>query len=299
MKNNQKTTREIIEECAKAIQAKEAQKEALAVAGETTVCDVSDEDDMPDCDIQIDSDSPRVPICFDSEHAEKFCDLPEEWQDYLLNLDASLQHYCCETHRKMNELKWIDELYKMRDTSVCADKNETPREWLEKLVYIEHMLSADPKSTLVSLCKMYLRPFNPLERELLLSAPLPAYFKNRRQQMAKSWLDRRLSERHANGVERYPHRKAVMDTMIRLLSARLADDVSDAYDMAIWMDKRIRPQLIDGEVNVRIRKKADEARRVKNVQAMARTKGEVVNKPERELTTREIVEMAFRKHMGK
>ena len=74
---------------------------------------------------------------------------------------------------------------------------------------------------------------------------------------------------------------------------------SDAYDMAIWMDKRIRPQLIDGEVNVRIRKKADEARRVKNVQAMARTKGEVVNKPERELTTREIVEMAFRKHMGK
>ena len=298
MKNNQKTTREIIEECAKAIQAKEAQKEALAVAGEATVCDIAD-DEVNECIPQNESDMPRAPICFDTEHAEKFCDLPDDWKEYLLNLDSSLQNYCCETHRKMNELKWIDELYKMRDTSVCADKNETPREWLEKLAYMEHMLSADPKSTLISLCKIYLRPFNPLERELLLSAPLPAYFKNRRQQMAKSWLDRRLSECHSNGVECYPHRKAVMDTMIRLLSARLAEDVSDAYEMAIWMDKRIRPQLIDGEVNVRLRKKADEARRVKNAYTMTRTKGEIVSKPEREMTTREIVEMAFRKHMGK
>lgn len=299
MKQNQKTTREIIEECAKAVQVKHEQQKALNVAGETTVSDMSDDDEVIGLETEADPVARKVPVCFDSEHAEKFCDLPVEWQEYLLDLDSSLQNYCCETHRKMNELKWIDELYKMRDTSVCADKNETPRDWLEKLAYMEHMLSADPKSTLISLCKIYLRPFNPLDRELLLSAPLPTYFKNRRQQMAKSWFDRRLSECNANGGECYPYRKEVMDTIIRLLSARLADDVGDAYEMAIWMNKNIRPQLIDGEVNAKLRKKADDARRAKNGLSIVRTKGEVVVKPEREMTTREIVEQAFRKHMKK
>ena len=117
MKKNQKTTREIIEECAKAVQEKYAQKEALAVAGNTTVCDITDDEDSIVCSVKVDENGQKIPVCFDEEHAEKFAELPSEWQDYLLNLDSCLQNYCCDTHRKMNELKWIDELYKMRDTS--------------------------------------------------------------------------------------------------------------------------------------------------------------------------------------
>ena len=279
MKNNQ-STRELLQQA-----LDEAKQQNLTQA--TDQQQTSDNTEKTSADGRV-SDNKRL---FCKEFADRLSELPSDWQEYLTDLEAT---YLKNKAVRREELDhWLEHLFDLRDIGVCCRADESPREWVEKMAYVEHMLCANPGRTLNILAHLYLKPA-PSCSEF---APMTLYYKHRCEDNAKAWFCKCLSEKNKDGNACFPHKEAVIPLILALLSTRLAPDIRKAYDMAVWMDENTRAQMIDETLNERIRQKADEARLAREKSFLTQgTFGNFGEQNKTQKSTRELLEEAFRKY---
>ena len=278
MKNNQ-STRELLQQA-----LNEAKQQNLTQS--TDQQQISDDTEKSSADF-VSSGNKRL---FSKEFADRLSELPSDWQEYLTDLEAT---YLKNKAARREELDhWLEHLFGLRDTGVCCRADESPREWVEKMAYVEHMLCANPGRTLETLARLYLKPV-PFCSEL---APLTLYYKKRCEDNAKAWLCKCLSEKNKEGRACFPHKEEVISLILTLLSTRLAPDIRKAYDMAVWMDENTRAQMIDETLNERIRQKADEARLAREKSFLTQGTFGISGQNKTQKSTRELLEEAFRKY---
>ena len=237
-----------------------------------------------------------APIRFTGEFAQKFNDLPVEWQQYLCDLDAQISATETQMRQELDSKKWMDTLYQMHCGSEFSDKTESVQNWVEKMAYVEHLLEVEPHRALALLEQVYIKNTSPRIHQSGQAFPMDAYFRNRCQTEACNWLNRCLSETDAAGTDIYPHRKSVMPVMLSLLNARMASDIQEAYQQAVWMDKTIREKMIETLVCDKIKSKIAEARQAKAVAFAPSGKGAEIKESDEPKTTRELLEEAARRY---
>ncbi len=278
MKNNQ-LTRELLNKA-----FDEAKKKSLTEAA-------SQPSDQTESQTEDSSEQVRL---ISQEYADRLDELPADWRQYLIKLDAE---YTQNKKRQSRQLDhWLEHLFGLRDQQVCCHTDETPREWVEKMAYIEHMLCAQPKRTLSILSQIYLSPTLSYCSEY---APITNYYKKRCEENAKNWLCKCLSEKDQKGNACFPYKEAVIELILTLLSNRLAPDIQKAYDMAVWMNEKTRAQMIDSVLNDRIRQKVDEARIAREKSFLTEGAFDISSQNKTEKSTRELLEEAFRKYRTK
>lgn len=237
-----------------------------------------------------------APTRFTAEFARKFNDLPIEWQQYLCGLDAQISADETQMRQELDSKKWMDALYQMHCGSGLSDKTESVQNWVEKMAYVEHLLEVEPHRALALLERVYAKNTYPTKHRAGQSFPMDSYFHNRCHTEACNWLNRCLSETDEAGVEIYPHRKSVMSLILGLLNARMASDIREAYQQAIWMDNTIREKMIETLVCDKIKSKIAEARQAKAVAFSPSGKGVEIKESDTPKTTRELLEEAARRY---
>ncbi len=275
MKNNQ-LTRELLNQ---AFQEANQKTQGESQSSETSKSSTTD------------SSNKAQPRLFSKEFADRLSELPADWQQYLTELDTAFAQNKTIQNEGLDH--WLEHLFGLRDKNVCCHADESPREWVEKMAYIEHMLCAQPKRTLSILAQIYLSPTPVCCSEF---APMTTYYKQRCEENAKNWLCKCLSEKDQDGKACFPHKEAVIGLILTLLSNRLAPDIQKAYDMAVWMNEKTRAQMIDETLNERIRQKADEARVAREKSFLTQGTFGIPSQNKTEKSTRELLEEAFRKY---
>lgn len=290
MTNKYLTTREFLE------QAMQKAREAGAFSDEEPFEETKEEQDgasQEECAdaVQVKT-APKKPRCLSQKFADKFCELPADWQDYLCQFEQDVFNSASDLSVHHMPAEWLNDLFLMRDKSLSGDCADA-RQWVEKMAFVEHMLCAHPSQMLRALARLYLAP---AMHSCCTNTAMVDYYKNRRRVDAQSWLEKRLSEKDNQGNLCFPHYKSVMDLILRLLSAELAPDVSKAYTMAVWIDENTRKELLAEAVQNAIRQKAEEAREAKEKAFMKNTNQTAIIQNDRPKTTREFLEEAFKKH---
>lgn len=240
----------------------------------------------------------KIPSRFSPEFAQKFLCLDKEWQDYLCALD---DEFCQENQTLRQELaqkSWLDSLHKLKCFNKLSDDTESPREWVEKMAFIEYMLETNPREAFQMLEQIYANPtpHEKWERFMQsLSAPetMADYFVRRRREMAKSWFDSVLTTKDSMGMLKFPHHAVVKDMIIQMLQTGQASGIDEAYEMAIWCHPCVREKLIQEKLADLIREKALEAGKAKAVSFVPNGKGESQLMPAKGRSTRELLEEAM------
>ncbi len=246
----------------------------------------------------------KVPSRFSPEFADKFALLDAEWQDYLCSLDAEITREINEIQAKLNEHQWMDTLHQIKCFNHLSDETETPREWVEKMAFMEYMLETNPRDALKTLARLYLRnnaavAHHHMMRRMYCPITIGDYFHQQRIKSANKWFDAILTQTDETGALKYPHQAAVRDMIIGLLRVGQSCNVPDAYQTAIWCDEKVREKLVQEKVSELIRKKAAEVRRAKKAAFAPCGTGSAESPAVKELTTRELLEEAARKYRHK
>ncbi len=242
----------------------------------------------------------KVPKRFSTAFAEKFDSLDSEWQTYLCSVDAEINREVEQLQRVIDEHKWMDTLHHIKCFNHLSDSSETPREWVEKMAFIEYMLETCPREAIRVLINTYIQPRvtcwgYPVSNRLFSPITVGDYFISQRQDKANRWIDAVLKQKDETGAFKFPYHTAVRGLIIRLLKSGQVRNIEDAYNIAIWCDAGVREKLVEAKVAELIRKKAAEAKRAKKVSFSPSGTGYADPKPKKGRTTREIIEEAMRK----
>ncbi len=242
----------------------------------------------------------QVPSRFSPEFAKKFSSLDKEWQDYLCSLDADICRELADMKYALTERQWVDVLHHIKSCQRLSDSSETPREWVEKMAFVEYMLETNPREALNTLAKIYIPPhpaeaYQRLIGRMFCPVTVGDYFACQRRKMANHWIDSLLAQKDESGALKFPYHATVRNKIIRLLQTGQATDIKQAYDMAIWCDDGIREKLVQQKVSDLIRSKAAEVRQAKKAAFAPSGTGRPEAFSPKGRTTREILEEAFRK----
>ncbi len=246
----------------------------------------------------------KVPSRFSPEFADKFASLDTEWQNYLCSIDADVTREIDEIQAQLDEHRWVDTLHQIKCFNRLSDETETPREWVEKMAFVEYMLETNPREALKTLAQLYLRDNSSHLRHRMIKricCPITIgdYFYRQRKEAAQRWLNAVLTQTDEAGALIYPHHAAVRDMIIALLNIGQSMNVKDAYQMAIWCDEKVREKLVQEKVSELIRKKAAEVRRAKKAAFSPSGTGSSEAPSPKGRTTRELIEEAARKYRPK
>ncbi len=240
----------------------------------------------------------KIPSRFSPEFAQKFLCLDKEWQDYLCALDEETCQEADALRQELSQKSWLDSLHQLKCFHKLSDETESPRDWVEKMAFIEYMLETNPREALSVLERIYINP-TPHEKwerfmnTLSASETVGDYFVRRRREMAKAWFDSVLTQKDSSGLFKFPHHAVVRDMVIRLLQTGQASGIDEAYDMAIWCNPCVREKLIQEKLADLIREKAREAGKAKAVSFVPTGKGETQLMPAKGRSTRELLEEAM------
>ena len=232
----------------------------------------------------------EAPKGYDKELAETFCELPDKWRRYLHSREAELDKGFGELLKRTGEYKWLDDIFSSRAEELQKNGINNPKEWLQNIISVDAMLSKDPKNTISMLAKAYgigsVNNFSysaPLNQSHKLSDIMSEHI------VAKQ-LNDFIEEVDDKGSLKHPYYRDVVLDMHDLINKGIAKNLSDAYEMAVWLNSNTRAKLIAERTKENLELKSKNAQKSKDASFALKGKAPINTK---DLTLREELEMRF------
>ena len=241
-----------------------------------------------------------APKAYKKEFQDSFKTLSPEWRQYLIEREKQSERGFSDMGNKLNDLKWVDNLYNTRAERLKANGYSKAQDYIEQLVQIEDALSADPQSTLQALAEAYGVKFNDntalssLQRQVndvqQLVAAQRQYIQQQQQETGNRLVNEFVNAKDEAGNPKHPYFNDVREVMTDLIRKGAANDVDTAYNMAIWTNGDIREKLIQAEKAKELATKVDKAQKAKDAGFNPTSK---TVPPAKEETLRESMERIY------
>ena len=215
-----------------------------------------------------------APKAYKKEFQDSFKTLSPEWRQYLIEREKQSERGFSDMGNKLNDLKWVDNLYNTRAERLKANGYSKAQDYIEQLVQIEDALSADPQSTLQALAEAYGVKFNDntalssLQRQVndvqQLVAAQRQYIQQQQQETGNRLVNEFVNAKDEAGNPKHPYFNDVREVMTDLIRKGAANDLDTAYNMAIWTNGDIREKLIQAEKAKELAAKVDKAQKAKD-----------------------------------
>ena len=214
-----------------------------------------------------------APKAYKKEFQDSFKTLSPEWRQYLIEREKQSERGFSDMGNKLNDLKWVDNLYNTRAERLKANGYSKAQDYIEQLAQIEDALSADPQSTLQALAEAYGVKFNDntalssLQRQVndvqQLVAAQRQYIQQQQQETGNRLVNEFVNAKDEAGNPKHPYFNDVREVMTDLIRKGAANDLDTAYNMAIWTNGDIREKLIQAEKAKELAAKVDKAQKAK------------------------------------
>ena len=214
-----------------------------------------------------------APKAYKKEFQDSFKTLSPEWRQYLIEREKQSERGFSDMGNKLNDLKWVDNLYNTRAERLKANGYSKAQDYIEQLAQIEDALSADPQSTLQALAEAYGVKFNDntalssLQRQVndvqQLVAAQRQYIQQQQQETGNRLVNEFVNAKDEAGNPKHPYFNDVREVMTDLIRKGAANDLDTAYNMAIWTNGDIREKLIQAEKAKELATKVDKAQKAK------------------------------------
>ena len=241
-----------------------------------------------------------APKAYKKEFQDSFKTLSPEWRQYLIEREKQSERGFSDMGNKLNDLKWVDNLYNTRAERLKANGYSKAQDYIEQLVQIEDALSADPQSTLQALAEAYGVKFNDntalssLQRQVndvqQLVAAQRQYIQQQQQETGNRLVNEFVNAKDEAGNPKHPYFNDVREVMTDLIRKGAANDLDTAYNMAIWTNGDIREKLIQAEKAKELATKVDKAQKAKDAGFNPTSK---TVPPAKEETLRESMERIY------
>lgn len=215
-----------------------------------------------------------APKAYKKEFQDSFKTLSPEWRQYLIEREKQSERGFSDMGNKLNDLKWVDNLYNTRAERLKANGYSKAQDYIEQLAQIEDALSADPQSTLQALAEAYGVKFNDntalssLQRQVndvqQLVAAQRQYIQQQQQETGNRLVNEFVNAKDEAGNPKHPYFNDVREVMTDLIRKGAANDLDTAYNMAIWTNGDIRDKLIQAEKAKELATKVDKAQKAKD-----------------------------------
>ena len=184
-----------------------------------------------------------APKAYKKEFQDSFKTLSPEWRQYLIEREKQSERGFSDMGNKLNDLKWVDNLYNTRAERLKANGYSKAQDYIEQLAQIEDALSADPQSTLQALAEAYGVKFNDntalssLQRQVndvqQLVAAQRQYIQQQQQETGNRLVNEFVNAKDEAGNPKHPYFNDVREVMTDLIRKGAANDLDTAYNMAI------------------------------------------------------------------
>ena len=241
-----------------------------------------------------------APKAYKKEFQDSFKTLSPEWRQYLIEREKQSERGFSDMGNKLNDLKWVDNLYNTRAERLKANGYSKAQDYIEQLALIEDALSADPQSTLQALAEAYGVKFNDntalssLQRQVndvqQLVAAQRQYIQQQQQETGNRLVNEFVNAKDEAGNPKHPYFNDVREVMTDLIRKGAANDLDTAYNMAIWTNGDIREKLIQAEKAKELATKVDKAQKAKDAGFNPTSK---TVPPAKEETLRETMERIY------
>ena len=241
-----------------------------------------------------------APKAYKKEFQDSFKTLSPEWRQYLIEREKQSERGFSDMGNKLNDLKWVDNLYNTRAERLKANGYSKAQDYIEQLAQIEDALSADPQSTLQALAEAYGVKFNDntalssLQRQVndvqQLVAAQRQYIQQQQQETGNRLVNEFVNAKDEAGNPKHPYFNDVREVMTDLIRKGAANDLDTAYNMAIWTNGDIREKLIQAEKAKELATKVDKAQKAKDAGFNPTSK---TVSPAKEETLRESLERFY------
>ena len=241
-----------------------------------------------------------APKAYKKEFQDSFKTLSPEWRQYLIEREKQSERGFSDMGNKLNDLKWVDNLYNTRAERLKANGYSKAQDYIEQLAQIEDALSADPQSTLQALAEAYGVKFNDntalssLQRQVndvqQLVASQRQYIQQQQQETGNRLVNEFVNAKDEAGNPKHPYFNDVREVMTDLIRKGAANDLDTADNMAIWTNGDIREKLIQAEKAKELAIKVDKAKKAKDAGFNPTSK---TVPPAKEETLRESMERIY------
>lgn len=239
----------------------------------------------------------EAPADFEPEFASAFGELPQKWQEYLIQREKKLSSERKKVKEGSELLNWLhgfDRLVQERGSKGFQNL----KEWLDGLVWIDEKMHKNPAETLNAIAQVFgvsskfggTSSDNVSEKILTRLMNLDASFHNLESYLQQKQNDDFIKQIQAFGGQKdekgellHPYFDLVYQSMKSLLQNGLVASLEDAYKQAIWLNADIRKELIAQKIN----SEAEEAQKAQKAAFSPKGKAKA---PERPLTLREEIE---------
>lgn len=241
----------------------------------------------------------EAPASFDKEFAADFKNLPLKWQKFLCAheeaINQSIQNYV----NKLEGYAWVDRVFAAHKERLHQLGFEKIERWMEGLAAIDACLQQKPAETLNAIAICYgVKPIAKTEnsagsgitQEVIgRLCDLERDYHALREHMQYEQYQRLVdvvtmfgNQTDANGRPLHPYFEEVKQQVFNLLQNGIAQDVSQAYEQALWTHPAVREELIKQKIS----SSAAEAQKAKQASFAPKGKAEA---PAKELTLREEI----------
>ncbi|MBP5215822.1 MAG: hypothetical protein J6039_04615 [Alphaproteobacteria bacterium] len=238
-----------------------------------------------------------APPGYQEKFAIDFKNLPQEWQIFLCEREADNEGKLKECLTKLEAYAPLEEIFASNKTRLENEGFQKIQDWLAGLAWVDEALAVNPAATIQALAVVYgvkadvkEKVDNGITAETIARLcrlernyhDLTSYIQE--QQTRKLWeiLEMFGRQTDADGNLLHPYFEDVKEQLIGLLNSGEAQDITSAYDNALWLNPQIREKLIEQKISDR----AAEAEKAKKAAFNAKGKTEM---PQRELTLREEI----------
>lgn len=244
-----------------------------------------------------------APKSYKKEYAEQFKTLSPEWRKYLTEREKEVERGFSDFGNRLNSYKWLDNVLSPRQERLAKAGFSRPQEWIESLAKIDDAFAQDPQGTIRILADAYgvgLETNNNTEQNNPLLQKISRLEQNftslnnliasQRQAEANQTISDFVDAKDENGNPKHPHFDDVKMVMGQLLNSRLAKNIEDAYDKAVWLVPQVQEKMISARQNAALKDKVAEAAKAKEAGFDPKGKA-AATKPE--LSTRDLLEQQF------
>lgn len=239
-----------------------------------------------------------APVGYDEKFASDFKNLPVEWQDFLCRREAEQEQKLNECNERLSGYQSLEKQFEQDRERLYVRGFQKVQDWLKALVDVDEALDSNPAETVQAIAAVYGVPVNVPQRCGVPVSPemvarlcnlersyhnLTEYLQGLQKQRLIDSIRMYGRQTDADGKVLHPHFDEVKNDVFGLLSCGLVDDVDEAYQQALWLNPKVRTELIAQHIN----SKTIEAEKAKKAAFAPKGKTQA---PQRALTLREELE---------
>lgn len=251
-----------------------------------------------------------APISWSAEQKAKWGTLPPDLQAYIAQRDKESHEAITRAGQEIKAYEPIrGVIEQFKDT--FQRNGLQPHDAFARMMAVEQMLEQNPKSAIEQIAKAYGvslqgqaeqtdTPENPRIAELESRLAKAESFLTAQQRQQVNAEQAVLAREIADFAKDRPHFEAVRGIMAGLMQSGAAENLKDAYEMAIYANPTIRQAtLAEDQQKAEAKRKADEAERVKKAKQAAgvNVKGTPGQAPSHRSLDDDLRDIA-RKHYG-